>query len=211
MKNIINILKIFLIKIPIIRRQIEKIAYFNYVKRGYKEGFNAIDWFEAERDFYSILVFKGLIYPIIIGFLVALSWHLFDVIKPYNICLSEPYASGKKITYHIPLPMHLEDDLRVGILNENVRSLKSPLLYLYFPTGVIVEPVFDKNGPNWSCWEPSRVYFMALNYNINHKYVNSLTPLHIKFPNEGIYTIRYAILGEDLITVNRLIRLRVSR
>ena len=204
-------LKKILIKIPIIRRYIRNIAYSYYVKRGYKEGFDTIDWLEAEKDFYSILFFKVLIYPIIIGFLVALSWHLFDVIKPYNICLSQPYASGKKITYNIPLSMHLEDDLRVGILNENVRSLKSPLLYLYFPTGVIVEPVSDKNGPNWSCWEPNRVYFMAVNYNINHKFVNSFTPLHIKFPNEGIYTIRYAILGEDLITVNRLIRLKVAR
>jgi len=208
---IAKFIKKTLIKIPLVIKQIEKIAYFNYVRRGYTNGFDKKDWLEAENEFYIILFLKGVIYPIIIGFLVALSWHLFDVIKPYNIYLSQPYVGGKVITYNAPLLMHREDELRVGILNKNVRSLKNPILILRFPQGLEIQPVNDEKEAGWKCWEPNRVYFMPIPYSIYHKFCNSLVPLRIKFPDEGIYTLQYIISGEDLVTIHRLIRIKVTQ
>ena len=158
---------------------------------------------------YCDLWSQKLIMPIITGLSVALLWHGFNVIKPWNIHLCLPYAyeykymgatyndSHKKIVANIPIKINVDKDnvgiLRLGIQNNNIRTLKRVRIHLYFPDGV---EILSCDG--WKPWEINKIYFNISIYDINNGIALSLDPVTIKFNERKTYKIIYTISGEDI-------------
>ncbi len=210
MKKAVDALKSYLIRIPYVKRQVEELAHLNHIKRGGRPGLDKLNWVEAENTFYSAFFIRNIFYPLLVVILLFVSISLYETTRPYDICLSKSAVKGGKLSCNNFISFPKEGNLRIGIINENTRSVKSSLVYLYFPQGVEVKPVVSRRGPNWDCWQADRVYFMELPSGYDHRYVNVLKPLHVRFPCEGVYYLRCSILGEDSVTVTRMIRVRVK-
>lgn len=207
MRKAVNTLKRYLIRIPFVKKEVEGLARSLYLKRGSQNGAAERNWFEAEKIFYQGFFLKWVVYPVVLIFLFIMGLYLYGISRPYNVCLVSPCAADFK---YGALTMEREGQLRIGILNDKASFSKGSLLYLCFPEGVEVQTPSSAKTNNWDCWQLNRAYFIELPKVASYKYANTLMPLQVKFPGEGVYFLRYGILGENLKMSTRAFRVKVE-
>lgn len=206
MKKAVNTLKRYLIRIPLVKKEVESLALSLYLKRGSQNVSAERNWLAAEKIFYQGLFLKWVVYPVGLIFLFMTGLYLYGISRPYNVCLALPCAADFK---YGALTMKQEGELRIGILNDKTSFLKGSLLYLCFPEGVEVKTTSSAKTNNWDCWQRNRAYFIELPKGA-YKYANTLMPLQVKFPGDGVYFLRYGILGENLRMATRAFRVKVD-
>ena len=143
---------------------------------------------------------------------VFLNW--FFSIKTDKIHLNLPYAyeyryrnathddQDRRVLPKLPIEIKLDSNnrgiLRLGIHNDNTKTIKGVTLQVYFPEGI---KVIEHNG--WVLWEPNKVYRTLLKLDISNGQTLSIPPIITEFLEPKIYKIQYSITGEDFKRIKR--------
>ena len=222
-----------------IHEAIRKKAYELFIYRTTEQERAQHDWYTAEklvrwerfRHWRWLSRWRArLVLPVVTGLLVALFWHGFEVIKPWNIGLWLPYAyeyryrdatsdrgnESREILRDIPIIVPFTDKpvgFVFAIENKNIRSLKNVSLHLSVPQGVeVTDP-----GPFTPFWPNKEYFFYYTGQVINNGIIQATEAgdgkgkIYFKFKEPREYRFTYYIAGEDIKRVVKTFNVKVVK
>ena len=177
-------------------------------------------------------MWRTFVLPILTGLMVALFWHFFEVIKPWKVTLSLPYAyeysyrgatntpgnQTREILSTVPILVHLNDKaipFVFAVGNDNIRSLRGVSLHLQLPQGIEV----TDQGPFRPFWPNVEYFFFFSGQVLNHGVFYATEsrndvgepkgPIYLRFSRPEEYEIVAIINGEDMLPVVKRVKIVV--
>lgn len=143
-----------------------------------------------------------------------------DVKNLNTLYLTQEYPSAQKIEYRESVDLRSrqavmklqseEQPFWLGINNSGISNFVNPILFLDFG-GKLKVRVDNGRSRGWIASDPNFTYFNKIQTSIQPETGLRLYPIFVTFPQEGDYTVVYAISGDNQASIKGEFKICVKK